>query len=75
MMTTKQTAIAGAVALNVPTAYWMTQLPAGTAALAAVTLAAIGAGLGALAGFGFAQPLREATALPRPSSHDLERAA
>lgn len=75
MMSTKQTAIAGAIALNVPTVYWMTQLPAGTAALAAVTLAAIGAGLGALVGFGFAQPRREATALVPPGLHDLERAA
>lgn len=74
-MTTKQTATAGAIALNVPTAYWMTQLPAGTAALAAVTLAAIGGGLGALAGFGLAEPRREPTALPRSSSQDLERAA
>jgi hypothetical protein len=76
MRTTRtRAALTGAIALNIPTLYWVTQLSAATALLAAVTLAAVGAGLGALAAFGFTRPLSEATPLPQRSAHRLERRA
>ena len=75
MITINRAAVAGAIALNIPTLYWMTQLSAAATALAAVALAAVGAGLGALVAFGLGQPSRKAVALPRSHSRDLERAA
>ena len=73
LMTRTRAALVGAIALNIPTLYWATQLSPATVLLAAVTLAAVGAGLGALAAFGLTRPPLEATPLPYRSSHGIDR--
>ena len=75
LMTRNRAALLGALALNIPTLYWATQLSAGMVLLAAVALAAVGAALGALAAFGAARPAVEATPLPYRSTGDIERPA
>jgi membrane protein YqaA with SNARE-associated domain len=54
-MTTTRLAIIGAVALNVPTVFAAAVLPAGALAISAVALAATGAALGAMLGWGIAK--------------------
>lgn len=73
--TRTRAALIGAVVLNIPTLYWATQLSAAAVILAALTLAAVGAGLGALAAFGFTRSPVEATPLPYRSAPDIERSA
>jgi hypothetical protein len=75
LMTRNQAALTGAIALNIPTIYWATQLPAGMVVLAAAALAVVGAALGALAAFGFTEPRGEATRLQSRNTRDLERRA
>jgi hypothetical protein len=75
LMTRTRAALTGAAALNIPTTYWATHLSAATVLLAAVTLAAVGAGLGALAAFGFTRPPLEATSLPHRSARGIDRRA
>jgi hypothetical protein len=50
-MTTTQSAIVGALAINVPSIYWATLLPAGAIVIGILALAAIGALLGAFTGW------------------------
>jgi hypothetical protein len=64
LMTRTRAALTGAVALNIPTLYWATQLSAVTVLVAAVTLAVVGAALGGLAAFGFTRPAGRGGAAP-----------
>jgi hypothetical protein len=75
LMTRNRAALTGALAFNIPTLYWATQLSAGMVLLAAAALAAVGAALGALTAFGVTRPAVEATPLPYRSARDLERPA
>ena len=50
-MTITRTALAGALAINVPSVYWATLLPAGAVVIGILALAAIGALLGAFTGW------------------------
>ena len=50
-MTITASAIAGALAINVPSIYWATLLPTGAVVIGIVALAAIGALLGAFTGW------------------------
>ena len=50
-MTITRTALAGALAINVPSVYWATLLPAGAVVTGILALAAIGALLGAFTGW------------------------
>lgn len=50
-MTITRTTIAGALAINVPSIYWATLLPTGALVISIVTLAGIGALLGAFTGY------------------------
>jgi membrane protein YqaA with SNARE-associated domain len=50
-MTAVRTAIAGALALNVPSVYGATALPIGAVAISVVALAIVGAVLGAVTGW------------------------
>jgi hypothetical protein len=61
-MTTTRFALIGAAALNVPTIFAATVLPLGALILSAVVLAATGAALGAMLGWGIAKRSDEATA-------------
>jgi hypothetical protein len=75
LQTRNRAALTGALALNIPTLYWATELSAVTVLLAAVTLAVVGAALGALAALGFTRSPLEATPLPYRSADDLDRMA
>jgi hypothetical protein len=50
-MTITRTTIAGALAINVPSIYWATVLPTAALVISIVTLAGIGALLGAFTGW------------------------
>ena len=50
-MTITRTTIAGALAINVPSVYWATVLPTPALVISIVTLAGIGALLGAFTGW------------------------
>jgi hypothetical protein len=50
-MTITRTALAGALAINVPSIYWATLLPAGAVVIGILALAAVGALLGAFTGW------------------------
>jgi hypothetical protein len=50
-MTITRTALAGALAINVPSVYWATLLPAGAVVIGILALAAIGALLGGFTGW------------------------
>ena len=75
LMTRNGAALTGALALNIPTLYWATQLSPGMVLLAAVALAVVGATLGALAAFGVARPPVAATFIPYRTARDIERTA
>jgi hypothetical protein len=53
-MTITRTALAGALAINVPSIYWATLLPLGAVVIGILALAAIGALLGAFTGWAVA---------------------
>jgi hypothetical protein len=61
-MTTTRFAIIGAAALNVPTIFAGTALPAGALALSAVVLSATGAALGVMFGWGISSRIDTAVA-------------
>ena len=61
-MTTTRFALIGAAALNVPTIFAATVLPAGALMLSAVVLAATGAALGAMLGWGITKRSDDAAA-------------
>jgi hypothetical protein len=50
-MTITRTALAGALAINVPSIYWATLLPTGAVVIGILALAAVGALLGAFTGW------------------------
>src|SRR5690242_16410475 len=50
-MTITRTALAGALAINVPSIYWATLLPTGAVVIGILALAAVGAMLGAFTGW------------------------
>ena len=74
-MTTTRLAIIGAAALNVPTIVAATLLPAGAVALSAAVLAATGAALGALLGWGITKRTDHVAAAPRSEPAEYERIA
>ncbi len=55
-MTATRLAIAGALALNIPTVFAASALPAGAVVISALVLAAIGAAVGAVTGWAIAAP-------------------
>lgn len=74
-MTTTRLALMGAAALNVPTIFTATVLPAGAVALSAAVLAATGAALGAMLGWGISKPTDQVAATPRSEPARYERMA
>ncbi|MEP6642304.1 MAG: hypothetical protein ABJB93_10410 [Gaiellales bacterium] len=74
-MTTTRLAVIGAAVLNVPTIFAATLLPAGAVAVSAAVLAATGAGLGAMLGWGISNRTDQPAATPRVESADFERIA
>jgi hypothetical protein len=74
-MTRTRLAIIGAAALNVPTIVSGSLLPAGAVALSAAVLAATGAALGAMLGWGVTNHADEVTATPRSEAAGYERMA
>ena len=65
-MTSTRTTIAGALAINVPSIYWATLLPTAALVTSIVTLAGIGALLGAFTGW--ASPATSPRRASGPSS-------
>jgi hypothetical protein len=74
-MTTTRVAIIGAAALNVPTIFSSTVLPAGAVALSATVLAATGAALGAMLSWGISKRSDQVAAAPRSEPAGYERMA
>jgi hypothetical protein len=74
-MTTTRLALIGAAALNVPTIFAGTLLPAGAVAVSAAVLAASGAALGAILGWGITRRSDQVAATPRSEPAEYERMA
>ena len=74
-MTRTRLAIIGAAALNVPALVSGSLLPTGAVALSAAVLAATGAALGALLGWGITNRADEVAATPRSEPAGYERMA
>jgi hypothetical protein len=70
-MTTTRLAIAGALALNIPTLFAAAVLPAATIVIAALALAAIGAALGAVTGWAITSPAEQAALAVAPAHERL----
>jgi hypothetical protein len=74
-MTRTRLALIGAAALNVPTIVSGTLLPTGAVALSAAVLAATGAALGAMLGWGITNRTDEVAAPLRSEPAEYERMA
>jgi hypothetical protein len=74
-MTTIRFAIIGAAALNAPTIFAGTVLSAGALALSAVVLAATGAALGVMFGWGISNRSDDVAATPQFEPAAIERIA
>jgi hypothetical protein len=74
-VTTTRLALIGAAALNVPTIVSATLLPTGAVALSAAVLAATGAALGAMLGWGISNRTDQVAATPRSEPARYERMA
>jgi hypothetical protein len=74
-MTTTRLALIGAAALNVPTIFAGTLLPAGAVALSAAVLAPTGAALGAMLGWGISKCTDQVAASARSEPAGYERIA
>jgi membrane protein YqaA with SNARE-associated domain len=74
-MTTTRLAFIGAAVLNVPTIFAATLLPAGAIAISAAVLAATGAGLGAMLGWGISKRTDQPAATARFEPAGVERIA
>jgi hypothetical protein len=74
-MTKTRLAIIGAAALNVPTLVSGSLLPTGAVALSTAMLAATGAALGAMFGWGITNRADEVAATPRSEPAGYERMA
>jgi len=66
-MTATRLAVAGALALNIPTIFAASALSAGAVVISALVLAAIGAALGAVTGWAIAAPSAVAAAESAPA--------
>jgi hypothetical protein len=74
-MTTTRLAVIGAAVLNVPTIFAATVLPAGAVAISAAVLAAAGAGLGTILGWGISHRSDQVAATPQSEPAGYERMA
>jgi hypothetical protein len=74
-MTPTRLALIGAAALNVPTIFAGTLLPAGAVALSAAVLAASGAALGTILGWGITKRTDHVAATPRSEPAEYQRIA
>jgi membrane protein YqaA with SNARE-associated domain len=70
-MTANRLAIAGALALNIPTIFAATAISAGAVVVMAVALAALGAALGAVTGWAIATPAEQTAVAVAPAQERL----
>ena len=74
-MTISRLAIIGAIALNIPTIFAATALPAGAIVISVLVLAAVGASIGAVTGWAIARPAAEPVARDVAAPARAERLA